>query len=226
MVNEPNRQWTTVTGKEVQYTSASYEFDSGGRFPVDRLDLRLPERNTLIEARIKSRAHENAPWRTRYQGVFYSLQVNGAMLNNDTVHLAVTSDRYWRIDVEPQSGGLGKGLPVLRLAWVPDTLLFVARGHSPFTLAFGSVRAETSGDSGDFLFGAVHDLFGEGIIKKARLGSEISAGGEEMLVSPKPPLPWKRWLLWFVLVSGVFLLGWMAWRLYRQMNPSDLSSIS
>jgi hypothetical protein len=43
-------------------------------------------------------------------------------------------------------------------------------------------------------------------------------GGEQQLQPAPPPLPWKKWLLWSVLVAGVLAMLGMARGLYRQMN--------
>ncbi len=42
----------------------------------------------------------------------------------------------------------------------------------------------------------------------------MTLGGAEQL--RKPP-DVKRWVLWAALVLGVVVLGWMAWRLSREM---------
>ena len=35
----------------------------------------------------------------------------------------------------------------------------------------------------------------------------------------------KRWLLWSTLVLGVVVLGWMAWRLSRQMSATGVDTM-
>ncbi|MCP4390443.1 MAG: DUF3999 domain-containing protein, partial [Gammaproteobacteria bacterium] len=34
-------------------------------------------------------------------------------------------------------------------------------------------------------------------------------------------LPWKKWLLWALLVMAALVTGRMAFRLYREMNSSN-----
>jgi hypothetical protein len=51
----------------------------------------------------------------------------------------------------------------------------------------------------------------------ARTGDPIVLGGQDRLRQP-PDV--RRWVLWVVLALGVSMLGWMAWRLSREMAAS------
>ncbi|MFH1674912.1 MAG: DUF3999 domain-containing protein [Pseudomonadota bacterium] len=216
MVYEHARQWTKATARYVTGDLMAYEFNSNAMLPVDRMNVQLPERNSLVEAVLKSRGNEEMPWRVRCSGVFYNLHVDGVALVSDTISMPLTTDRYWRLEINPNSGGM----PVLELGWVPHDLLFLARGEAPFKLAYGSVRIEPH-QRPDSLLRTINKQQEGDFIKEAHVGVRIELGGEAMLVPPRPPLPWKQWLLWIVLVTGVLLAGWMAWRLYRQMNPQQ-----
>ena len=46
------------------------------------------------------------------------------------------------------------------------------------------------------------------------------AGGTERL-KPTPALPWKKWLLWALLIGAALLTGRMALKLYREMNAEQ-----
>lgn len=219
MVYELARQWTRVASVHVPGDPVAYEFDSNAMFPADRVNVHLPEHNSLVAAVLKSRANEEMPWQVRCQGLFYNLRVDGVTLVNDSISLPLTTDRHWRLEINPDSGGLGDGMPVLELGWVPHDLLFLARGKAPFKLAYGSVLVEPHQRPVDTLFRTINKQQKRDLIKEASVGVRIELGGVAMLVPPRPPLPWKQWVLWIVLVTGVLLAGWMAWRLYRQMNP-------
>ena len=54
----------------------------------------------------------------------------------------------------------------------------------------------------------------------ATVGDSYALGGAELL-TPKRELPWKKWILWAVLLLGVVLLGWMAARLAKQLGSSS-----
>ena len=197
-----------------------YEFRLDGHYPVSRVSLQMPQRNTAVQARLLSRESEMASWQPRYEGLFYDLEREGQHLSSEPVGLLpALSHPLWRLEVPPSGGGLGSGVPQLELEWQPHRLLFVARGEMPFTLAFG--RRETTADAMaiDPLLHRISADEGQGrMIKTARAGSEFELGGESRLQAVAPPLPWKKWLLWAVLLSGVAILAVMVRTLYRQMN--------
>jgi hypothetical protein len=56
-------------------------------------------------------------------------------------------------------------------------------------------------------------------IQSANTGAQVTLGGEARVQVPAPPLPWKKWLLWTILVSAVLTLAMMAYRLLKQMGP-------
>ena len=131
------RQWSEVAANRFDDKTQSYYFDTQGRMPVDRVTVGLPQRNTLVRANIESAETVQGPWYNRYHGLLYDLQQDGERLTSPDIHLPVNSDRYWRIHVFADEGQIG-GEPILKLGWIPEQLLFVAQGESPFTLAFGS----------------------------------------------------------------------------------------
>jgi len=220
--DEPPRQWLTLSPLTTEAKPGEYEFHLPGNYPVDRIKVVLPQTNTVVRARLFSRDGAKAPWQQRHQGLLYSLQREGHTLNNDPVALRGVSDADWRLVVEQGGGGLGAGVPQLQMGWVPHRLVFVARGEMPFTLAFGAASvAPPNGDIAELVRRLEQRPGDKGYIKLAHVGGRFELGGERRLQPPRPPLPWKQWLLWAVLILGVLVLAAMARSLYRQMNRSD-----
>ncbi len=217
------REERLVPGTAVPDAPGVYQFDTGGHYPADQLNLRLPEPNSLAEGALFSRSAPDMPWQFRQKGVFYHLIVGeDTELVNDPVSLSPVTDRYWRLEIPSAETGLGGGIPDLRLAWEPHELLFLARGAEPFTLAYGSAAVPPAGRTADPLLRTVHQGDGsEALVKPAAIREPVTLGGETALTPPPPPLPWKTWILWTVLVLGVLTVGWMAWQLYRQMNIEE-----
>ncbi len=226
---EMRPQYTPIPGETqsvfpVGETSreGNYDFALDGHFPISAVTLLMPQRNTAVRARLYSRADATTPWQLRYQGLFYDLQREGHHLRSEPVRLPPLSHPLWRLEVPQSGGGLGRGMPQLELAWHPQRLLFVARGETPFTLAFG--RHLTTADSVaiDPLLQRINgDAMQAGLIKSAYAGEWFELGGEARLRAPAPPLPWQKWLLWSVLLGGVLLLAMMVRSLYRQMKRDD-----
>lgn len=221
--DRPPHQWLPLTPDSDDGTQGGYHFTLPGHYPVERIRVTLPQGNTVVRARLYSRGVEaNAAWRLRYQGLLYNLVRDGHTLENEDIDVAGMGHTRWRLEVEQDGGGVGSGQPRMQMGWVPHRLLFVARGEMPFTLAFGSAIAEPpSSDITDLVARIESTPVDRGFIKLGQAGGLFELGGESRLQPPVPPLPWKKWLLWTVLVFGVLVLAWMGRSLYRQMNAGD-----
>lgn len=233
----------TLSGLPLPDRPGELEFDLGGRFPVDRLDVELPETNTVVQIEVLARASEREPWRVLLRRGFYRLRraevaplarraetaagrfqpakhTSAGELRNAPVELPVTPQRHWLLRIDRAAGGLGAASPRLTVAWIPHELLFVPRGEGPFVLAYGSGSVQPASGA---LGSVVHELTraqrdGAGIeITEARAGEPFALGGERRLRRPRD-LPWRSALLWSTLVLGVLLLGWMAWRLSKELG--------
>jgi hypothetical protein len=218
VISEPNRSNAILTGTSVK---AGYEFDTRGLFPADRVNVILPQKNSIAQITLKSRANLSADWKIRYRGVFHNLSVQGNSLKNTPVLLnPIVTDRYWRMESD-DSGGMGTGIPRLEIAWISHELVFLARGDAPFQLAYGSARIGSSQARTDKLFDNISQQEQYELVKQAIPGQETELSGSDMLKPLPPPFPWKKFLLWAVLLAGVGILAWMAWLLYQQMNKES-----
>lgn len=213
--------WSDTTSHVSDETIGRYDFEVNGHYPVERLKVVLPQDNTMVRAKLLSSADpQGNRWTVRYQGVLYSLLHEGKRLESGELTIATTSDRYWRLEVAQEGGGIGAGTPQLKLGWYPHRAVFVARGSSPFTLAFGSAYAGSEPqDQGLTGWLAAQRSGADEIAMKNMVPQAMQLlGGEQQLQPAPPPLPWKKWLLWAVLVAGVLAMLGMARGLYRQMN--------
>lgn len=218
----PERRWCRLKGSLVSGNETEvYVFDAKGAMPVDRVNIHLPEKNSLIRALIKSRPTMQAEWRERKKGFFYSLSADNAHISNDVLSIARINDRYWRIEVISGTAGPGNGAPELEIGWIPHRLLFLARGKAPFTLAYGSGGVGADDPSMENVLYEIEKAKKSNLTAKAETGRQIVLGGDAALQKRHPQFDWKTWLLWAILIIGVFFLGFMALRLYRQMNPGQ-----
>ena len=203
-----------------------YVFDLALHAPVDRVNLLLPERNSIVQAVLHSRARPADPWRLVGSGTFYRLangpadgQASGAQAEVGNAPLVVGEDRdrYWRVVV--QGNGLGDAPPQLAVGWIPEALRFVARGEGPYELVFGNALA---GPAETSLAAFAVASAGQPAMKAraATAGALQELGGAAKLQPPALPLPWKQWILWAILVIGVIALALLAWRLTRDMDAS------
>ncbi len=201
---------------------AAWVFDAGGRFPVERVRVRLPEVNSVAEVVVSGRDGAQDAWRVRSRGLVYRLRLDGGELVQEEVPVgAAVTHRQWRVELLGE-GGTGNAAPALELGWRPHRLLFVARGDAPFRLAYGSARVGPPRGVVAPLLDAVRRDGGGQLIKRARAGAPVVLGGESRLVPPPPErvVPWRRWILWAVLVAGVLLVAGLVRGLYRELRGS------
>jgi hypothetical protein len=192
-------------------TPGEFEYDLGGRLPVDRVNLELPDTNTVVEVELLSRAYTSDPWHSVRRCGFYRLTSDGEELRNGPVAVALNTDRHWLLRTNPKSGGLGSVAPGLVVEWVPHEVVFVARGPEPFYVAYGSATADSAAVSLAVLPKNVS-------IASASLSEPEPLGGDDRLTPPPRPYAWKAALLWVVLIAGAALLAWMASRLSKDFS--------
>lgn len=212
------RKWSRVSGLRSKDNDQIIEFDTGGLYPIDRINVALPERNSLIEATLSSRPNKKANWTPRYSGLFYNLQVQDNLLKPEPVSVRLSTDRYWQLQIRTR-GGLGARLPVLAFGWLPNDLYFLARGDGPYTLAFGNGQVGAPGRPIDALMRVLGDNQSGLLMRQARLMESVELLGDAAL-APELSIPWLRILLWAILIAGVLVLGFMAYRLLKQLNAA------
>ena len=216
------RRWTLAEGARDRKQKEQYFIDLDGYYPVDRLRVKLPQRNTIATAMIFSRQSESAPWILRQTAVIYRLEDDGATLTNPDIQFPATSAKQWMMRIEKEGGGLGQELPSFEFGWLPHAITFSARGNPPFTLAFASaLNPSCSGKTTNLLDKLQKEQRDETSVKKAAIGRLFTLGGDAALRPQASGYDWKVIILWAILILGVCALGWMSYSLYRQMNSDN-----
>jgi hypothetical protein len=100
------RSRLVVTGTRTADRPGEFQFDLGAGPPVDRLNLELPELNTVTEADFLSRSDTKSPWHPVAQGVFYRLQSTDGELRNGPVASKISPVRFWLVRVRQPSSAL------------------------------------------------------------------------------------------------------------------------
>ena len=198
--------------------AGEYLFDTGGRFPVDRIQLALPQLNTVAHATFYSRPDTQSAWQQVVSAQLYRLRnANGdGEQRNPAIEISPNTDSHWRMVVDMRNGGLGSGMPIFTLGWRPATVTIAARGSGPFSLATGNARLASAALSrADLVVGE------PGAIGKAQLGAQLPLWASDKVSDDAPTDvdAKRRYVLWAALVVAVGVLGLMAWRLARS-GPS------
>ena len=197
-----------------------YIADLGGMFPVDRLTIGLPQDNSVAPMEIFSRNTVNAEWRRVSRTIAYRLRQDGQTFENATVHISPRAHRYWLFRVNQQGGGIGAGALSVELGWQPHEIIFTARGSGPFRLVYGNSRAQSNALPVQTLVPNWGSDSAPGI-------SVATAGAPEVIAGPeaaRPRVDTRKIGLWIALIVSVLVLGFMAWRISRQMQAADAHS--
>jgi hypothetical protein len=206
---DPGWSSVTVVARQDPRTSSDYVFDLGGHIPVERIDLQLAEANSIAVADLYSRKDPRDAWNFVTRARFYRIHTPGGEDHNGPIAVPLNRDRYWlaRIPNPPSAAE-----PALIAAWRPSEIVLLAQGDAPFLLAYGSrsaIAART--DLAPFISRIA--------VPVATLANGERLGGAARLVAAKPPFPWRRWILWLVLLGALAALGYMAARLMEETGP-------
>jgi hypothetical protein len=215
-VKPPRRSIRTVAAKPGSQPG-EFVFDLGARLPVEAWRVVLAEPNWAATFTLLARDTAGGDWRPVSSATFYRLVRDATQLQSPPLEIARHPAREWMLRVDPQSGGIGNASPSLEVQGRSDEIVFVTRGDPPFRLAFGNPDAKPA-------WVPVSTL-----IPNYQRDDERKLG--EALVGPVSSGPvraskWPAWAaemgprkltLWAVLIAAVAVLGFMAWRLKRQL---------
>jgi hypothetical protein len=208
---EPDRASFEVNGVADPKNPREYAFDLSAHPPVSRVNVALPDLNSVMDVELSSRSTANAPWRVIVHSVFYRLKTPDAEQQNSAVEVGADTDRYWRARIV--GAGNSPQTPLrLHVEWIPNEVTFLAQGHAPFLLAYGNASASPAEADLSHLPTTFE-------IAPATLGPPQVSGGANRLIAKPAPFPRMRIALWSVLLLAVVVLSWMAYRISK--NPNE-----
>jgi hypothetical protein len=198
--------WASETVTARPDPRRDYVFDLGGHVPVQRVDLRLAEANSVVVADLYSRKDLHGAWNFVTRARFFRIHTPSGDRENEPVDVPLNRDRYWLArTTNPASAGELS----LIAAWHPSELVFLAQGNPPFLLAYGS-------NSSTGIRTDLTPFVSSIAVLPATLAKAERLGGAVRLVAARPPFAWRRWILWLVLFGAVAALGYMAARLLEE----------
>jgi Protein of unknown function (DUF3999) len=182
-------------------------FDLGTRLRVERINLLLPEMNTVIAVDLQSRARPQDAWRGVTRAGFYRLKTTAGEQSNGPIAIGANHDRYWRAHAAANASP-GHGPMRLQAFWTPSEIVFLARGNAPYQLVYGNAAVGAAEADLASIPAAVP-------VASAAAGPSHVLGGAARLTRTPAPFPKKRALLWAILLAGVCILALMAYRLIK-----------
>ncbi len=192
-----------------------YLYDLGGAPEADRVRVVLAQANTVIEAVLSYWSPIQNRWISINSSTHYHLGRGDNSIRSSAKTINRVRARRFKLQINQGQPGEA---PTLAIGWRPDTLLFLAQGEAPFTLATG--RPADAND--DF---PQQRLYGDDSITSlatnraanATLGPRKTLGGATNL-SPRNPVDWKQLTLWFGLLIGVLFVGLMATKVMKDLK--------
>ena len=217
----PQMQWKSF-GKPHYDKEGNWLFESNIVAAITQMEFVAPQDGLLYKGMLYSRNDEKQDWRFHQNVSQYRLNIGETDMRSDAFSLRPNNDRYWKLAIETEGRLNDKQLPEIRAGWAPIQLLFLAQGKGPFTLTIGNptINPANSNDLNSLI--KTYKDSGSSV-DKVTLGTIVE---NEKYVAAKNKLPWKKIMLWLVLILGTALMGYMAYRLYQQMgkepqNPEE-----
>lgn len=216
--SQPDMIWTeAISPGRSRVGEFVYRLD--GMLPVERIHFILPQINTLAPAQLLVRSNAKQPWRKISPTVLYRLAAQGGESLSPDFDLGGELITELQLKLDARAGGVGDKPIQVKIAVKPQQMVFLARGDSPFTLAWGLAGVNTSALPLATLVPAYR-------YQNGLPGSMASLGTDEKNPitirvgnntgnEPIDPALMHKWILWGVLVAGAVLLLLMAMKLMR-----------
>ncbi|MFA6178682.1 MAG: DUF3999 domain-containing protein [Candidatus Methylopumilus sp.] len=128
-----------------QIGQSNIEFEAAGHYPAEYLRVNLPDDNTISSVKISVRNKPGEPWRYISNASVYHLVEKSpagkiTTLSSPDISIYPTVARYWQLQFNTATGGIGASTPSLALGWPTQTMVWNARGNAPFTLQTGQAE--------------------------------------------------------------------------------------
>ena len=205
--------WETVTGLADEKDKGVFYYSLPGFFPIEKVQALFTELNTIAKIQIEARNQEEDPWKRISSGTIYSVMVDQTKIEQRSLEFPAIRRRYWRLKIISSLDAFGSEPLTLQFAWAPEKIRFLARGKSPFTLAYGNptIKLQTGINLKNATWTAT--------LGETTLGPVEEIGGLAKLSYQRPKeLPLKKWALWAVLIFGVMAMAKMATTLLKTMK--------
>ncbi|MES2019564.1 MAG: DUF3999 family protein [Pseudomonadota bacterium] len=204
-------------------------YDAPIGLPVSRLGLNFSATNVVMPALVghyielpttKGSSATRWEFSPRLQTTVFQITQDGKQRGSRDIELDEVHATSWVI----RAPDARARQPALRLAWTPQTLVFLGSGAPPYTLHVGRDKARSMqraidlvapGFSGAELQGLEQAVAGP-VKASGPDGREASAALEAGRAAHQRVL-----ILWAMLLLGVGVLGFMAWKLVAQMKKAD-----
>ena len=217
----PPRVWIAASPMPVSTDATElprmtrFQYTLIAALPVETARVELANDNALAQIGILARTSDatSAPWLHIAALTAFRLRQGDEPLRNGDVDVHA-AQRLGEFRIE--SATTIAEAPKLTLAYRPDSFVFLAEGSGPYVLAAGSASARRPDYPIEPALASLRASLGKDWQPPlASLGAAQASGGDTVLHAPPAPLPWRRWLLWAILVGGAVLIAALSLSLLR-----------
>lgn len=213
-LNRPstNFLWGDFISAEYDKNEQAFIANISSAATYSRIQFDLPKLPSIYKGELYTRMGPQSPWRKKSSINLYRFKNGNRLITNDQLALNNLRGTQLKIKLDYLSEQ-DKNKPVsLKMAWMPQELIFFANGNAPYSLVIGDSNHPFNKDDAMLLENMKDQLTQK--IKPASFG-EIT----ETLVdrTDKSPVDWKIIILWAVLIIGVLVMAWMAKGLLKQL---------
>ena len=187
--------------------------------PIASVRITPVEANSVFPLLIEGREADDSEWQPIARTVAYRLTQNGTEEYSDPVRLDGRLLKTLRL--RPLNTSWGASIPMVEIERDAVTLLVNARGAGPFLLAWGSRAADEGSVPQQTL---VPDATSITDVQAAQVMSRRTLGGPERLTAvsrAERAAAWQTTLVWIMLVGGAGVLGFLAFRLWRETRAQQ-----
>ena len=195
--------------------------------PVRKVGLQFNQVSTVLPATVgvyrelpALQIGKSTTWRFDpvVSATFYRITQNGKERSSGDVEIAPQHAAHWVL--RTQGGATDK--PSLRISWEPASVIFLASGKPPYTLAVGRDQARPAArdiaqvapsfsakelQTLDIAIATPLRLQRDGAAQNERAAQEAGAAARQRIL-----------ILWGFLLAGVGVLAFMVWRLLKQQS--------
>lgn len=214
---EPRSQPAELLVKTVKATTGEdpgeWLYDLGAALPVESVRLVPGESNDVVSAAISARSASKDTWRSVLWAPFYRMRIDGVEKQSPPLEIGRLGARYWMVKVPPAS--VSATAPLLEVSWRPTQLVFVAKGEGPFSLAYGNPGLRPAALTLQAIY-PDYVRHAEWTLPLATVEDPVATPPPTAMEKVMADVEPKRVVLWLILVLGVGVLAFMAWRLTRR----------
>jgi hypothetical protein len=198
-------------------------FTTNNVAPVIKVGFEIPSVGLFYQGSLYSKPLNQSPtepvaWHYQSAVTQYRLLTADGEVQSVPFEMAATKDQQWKLVLEQPAALLPSQVPVIKLAWQPMKVTFLAQGNPPYRLYFGNAAVEPLTVS----LPAVSETTAA---EQVRLLA-ISQIEKNRTLSTAIPAPFfeiygQKLLLWGLLCFGVLLMAGMAYKLYLKINAKQ-----